>query len=215
VGEAVGCTEHSFTTETIATIPDCTVLIAPLNGATEVPVDTDIAWETVPNADGYRVSIGTTPGGVTILNNEDVGFLTSYSVLNEFPFSSTIYVTVVPYNVHGSAENCIEGSFTTIAEPLVESEYGFSPNGDGINDFWEIKGIENSPQNIVTIYNRWGDMVFSLANYDNLNNVFRGEANKLNGFGADTLPNGTYFFDIQISGTHNLKKLKGFVVIRR
>ena len=68
---------------------------------------------------------------------------------------------------------------------------------------------------MVNIYNRWGDLVFTIANYDNQSNVFRGEANKLLKSGAGTLPNGTYFFDIQITGTHNLKKLKGFVVLKR
>ena len=45
--------------------------------------------------------------------------------------------------------------------------------------------------------------------------MFRGEANKLTKIGAGTLPSGTYFFDIQITGTHNLKKLKGFLVLKR
>jgi len=36
----------------------------------------------------------------------------------------------------------------------------FSPNGDLINDTWIIGGIEYYPNAIVTIYNRWGQMLW-------------------------------------------------------
>nr|HMQ43291.1 gliding motility-associated C-terminal domain-containing protein [Mariniflexile sp.] len=65
------------------------------------------------------------------------------------------------------------------------------------------------------IYNRWGDLVFSISNYNNRTNVFNGTANKLINLGAGQLPSGTYFFDIKVEGSHNLKKLKGFLVIKR
>ncbi|MCB0450083.1 MAG: BspA family leucine-rich repeat surface protein [Confluentibacter sp.] len=215
VGNATGCTQQSFTTETVARVPNCTTLINALANASEVAVDTAIAWEQIANADGYRLTLGTTPNGSDILNNEDVGSLSSYNLTTNLPFETTIYVSITPYNAQGEAFNCAEQSFTTAVAPLLESEYGISPNGDGINDFWEIKGIENSPQNTVNIYNRWGDLVFSISNYNNRTNVFNGTANKLINLGAGQLPSGTYFFDIKVEGSHNLKKLKGFLVIKR
>ncbi|WP_317169099.1 gliding motility-associated C-terminal domain-containing protein [Flavivirga algicola] len=217
VGDATGCAQESFTTETLPTVPACTILAGPLNMSNNVAVDTDLSWNSVANATGYRINVGTSSGISDILNNEDIGDTTTIDLLSDLPENTTIYVTITPYNAEGDATGCTEESFTTeeIIEPLVESKYGFSPNGDGINDFWEIRGIENSPQNTVDIYNRWGDLVFSISNYNNTSNVFRGEANNLNNMGANTLPNGTYFFDIKISGTHNLKKLKGFLVIKR
>jgi len=33
--------------------------------------------------------------------------------------------------------------------------------------------------------------------------------------GADVLPEGTYFFQFTINGSHNFEKLQGFVVIKR
>ena len=39
---------------------------------------------------------------------------------------------------------------------------GFSPNGDNINDIWEIDGILNFTTNIVRIFNRWGQVVFEV-----------------------------------------------------
>ncbi|QKZ13195.1 gliding motility-associated C-terminal domain-containing protein [Spirosoma sp. KUDC1026] len=36
----------------------------------------------------------------------------------------------------------------------------FSPNGDGKNDVWELTGIEAFPDAIVTIFNRWGEVIY-------------------------------------------------------
>jgi len=33
--------------------------------------------------------------------------------------------------------------------------------------------------------------------------------------GGEQLPSGTYYFNIQVSGAHNLKKLQGFLVLKR
>ncbi|WP_396602857.1 BspA family leucine-rich repeat surface protein [Algibacter sp. R77976] len=215
VGDAVTCSEESFITETLETIPVCTTLSSPLNGDTDVAIGTDLTWNAIANATGYRLTVGTTSGGTDILNSEDVGDIRTFNLVSDLPADTTIFVTITPYNSFGDAITCTQESFNIKPEPLVESKYGFSPNGDGINDFWEIKGIENSPDNSVDIYNRWGDLVFTISNYNNLSNVFRGEANKLTKSGAGTLPSGTYFFHIKVTGTHNLKKLKGFVVIKR
>jgi gliding motility-associated-like protein len=37
----------------------------------------------------------------------------------------------------------------------------FSPNGDGLNDVWDLPGIEAFPDAIVTVFNRWGEVVYS------------------------------------------------------
>jgi gliding motility-associated-like protein len=97
----------------------------------------------------------------------------------------------------------------------VEAANAFSPNNDGINEVWIINGIEEYPQNKVQIFNRWGDLVFEMQNYDNTLNFFDGSANKLNAVGANKLPEGTYFFKIAIQGPHKLKKPEGFLILKR
>jgi len=42
----------------------------------------------------------------------------------------------------------------------------FTPNSDGINDYFVIKGIDQIPSSI-SIYNRWGRKVFENNNYHN------------------------------------------------
>lgn len=41
----------------------------------------------------------------------------------------------------------------------------FSPNGDGINDKWDIKSIDSYPNTVVEIFNRNGQKVFSSVGY--------------------------------------------------
>ncbi|MFX0556460.1 BspA family leucine-rich repeat surface protein [Maribacter sp. CXY002] len=213
VGIASGCTEESFITETLLTIPDCTNLISPNSGDINVELTASLSWEASVHADGYRLSVGTTSGGNELIDNEDVSILTSYTFTENLLEGTTYFVTITPYNSLGDAVSCGEFIFTTVTQD--DTLYGFSPNGDGINDFWSIDGIELHPENTVYIYNRWGDLVFQIQGYDNQSNVFSGTANKRTKLGASELPSGTYFFNIQVSGEHNLKKLQGFVVLKR
>lgn len=71
--------------------------------------------------------------------------------------------------------------------------YFMSPNGDGTNDALIFDGLENSPNNKVSIYNRYGQKVFEKINYTN---EFRGISNTgtliLNQQAG--LPEGVYFY---------------------
>jgi gliding motility-associated-like protein len=72
---------------------------------------------------------------------------------------------------------------------------GLSPNGDGVNDFLRFDGLEKYPENSVTIFNRWGSVVFETKGYDNEENVFKGfSQGNLTVSGDKTLPTGTYFY---------------------
>ncbi|RZM06993.1 MAG: gliding motility-associated C-terminal domain-containing protein, partial [Pedobacter sp.] len=48
----------------------------------------------------------------------------------------------------------------------VEVPGAFSPNGDGINDLWEITAADMFPTAIVKVVNRYGEVVFESRNYD-------------------------------------------------
>ncbi|MGB1043429.1 MAG: gliding motility-associated C-terminal domain-containing protein, partial [Tenacibaculum sp.] len=52
----------------------------------------------------------------------------------------------------------------TIAQ---KKKYGFSPNGDGINDTWTIESIELYPGSVVKVYNRSGRLVYREYGYKN------------------------------------------------
>ncbi|WP_396596702.1 T9SS type B sorting domain-containing protein [Dokdonia sp. R86516] len=123
-GQTIGCVESSFTTETITTeVPDCTQLMTPVDGATEVALTPILEWPAVTNVEGYLIRIGTIPGGSDVLANTDIGLATSTAVL-DFLEGTTYYVTITPFNAAGEAQNCTQTSFTTT--------FGCGPYTDGI-----------------------------------------------------------------------------------
>lgn len=75
----------------------------------------------------------------------------------------------------------------------------FSPNGDNVNDFWIINGIQSHPLNKVMIFNRWGDKMLDFTNYDNVNNVWDGK------YKGSTVASGTYYFIIEYHDTNEQK----------
>ena len=93
-------------------VPNCTNLIEPVDGQTNVEVTTSLTWQEVSEASGYYLTIGTEEGLGDILDNEDVGDETTYNP-DTLPCNSIIYVSITPYNDYGNAENCTEESFTT------------------------------------------------------------------------------------------------------
>ena len=85
---------------------------------------------------------------------------------------------------------------------------GFSPNGDGINDVFDIKGLPTNSDNSIIIFNRWGNRVYIHSNY---NGGFDGTPNVSGAFGRDKVPPGTYYYilDMKSNGTKT-----GFIVIQ-
>lgn len=77
---------------------------------------------------------------------------------------------------------------------------GFTPNGDGINDFFIIDNIEKYPNNNVHIFNRWGNKVFTTSRYNNINNNWDGKVN------GKPITSGTYFYLIVNDNDKLLKK---------
>ena len=80
-----------------------------------------------------------------------------------------------------------------------------TPNNDGKNDVWEIKGIENFANSEVEIFNRWGNLVYSATNYKN---TFDGTPNAKSSSGK--LPTGTYFFILKLND-QNSTVYKGYL----
>jgi gliding motility-associated-like protein len=44
---------------------------------------------------------------------------------------------------------------------------GFSPNGDGKNDLFVIQGLESLPSTGIQVFNRWGNLIYENADYQN------------------------------------------------
>lgn len=94
-----------------------------------------------------------------------------------------------------------------LTERDIEVFNAVSAGSDGKNDFFTIRNIEFYPENRVTIHNRWGDLVFEMNGYDNVQNVFRGVSKN-----GNELPSGTYFYSINLGD--GSEKKTGYLVLR-
>lgn len=92
------------------------------------------------------------------------------------------------------------------SECLLRFFTAFSPNGDHINDIWEIENITRPEfaNNEIEIFNRWGQLVWSGTQYDNHRVAWDGRDRK-----GRKLPPGTYFFIAEVAGTTH----KGYIEI--
>lgn len=87
---------------------------------------------------------------------------------------------------------------------------GVSANGDGLNDFLIIDNIEYYPNNSLMIFNRWGDLVFEAAPYEN---NWQGQSNVSRAIGNDQLVPGTYFYIFKLG--ENSNPMKGYIELKR
>ena len=78
---------------------------------------------------------------------------------------------------------------------LLEVFNGVTPNGDGNNDFFYLKNIDQYPNNRVTIYNRWGQQLYDETGYDNINKKWAGTT-----LNNNPAPSGTYYYIIDLMG---------------
>ncbi len=123
-------------------------------------------------------------------------------------FVGTEYADV---QVCDSLNSCTERALEIDVTASVEVFNAVSPFPDGINDFFNLKyidQIEETKNNKVVIVDRWGNEVFSIADYDNVVRVFKGLDNR-----GNELPSGTYFYRIDFDSGR--PTLTGFISLKR
>ncbi|MCZ4222600.1 Calx-beta domain-containing protein [Pedobacter rhodius] len=103
------------------------------------------------------------------------------------------------------------GYYTNVASvALTANLYGltiptlFTPNGDGTNDTFEIRGLNQYPGNTLQIINRWGNEVFHANDYQN-------------NWTGEGLNEGTYYYLLRITNpqTKQVEVLKGYITLIR
>ena len=170
----------------------------------------DSLWATInsnlyPN--GHNVSLymqtdgmvdlevfgGTTPYGYDWSN----GAITQ-DLLNVGAGTYTVVIT--------DFNGCSYSTYIELTEPFdLEMPTVVTANGDGKNDVFLIHGLESYPDNQLVIFNRWGDEVYEMTNYDN---QWDGKASN-----GNDLPSGNYYVILDIN--NNEIVLTGFVEIIR
>lgn len=112
IGQAIACEEESFITSAVATLPGCTNLVNPVDLDTNVPLTPRLEWTAVPDATGYRVTIGNSPTSNEVLDNTN--FFTNATFIIELEANKTFFVTIIPFNAAGDAIGCEQESFSTL-----------------------------------------------------------------------------------------------------
>lgn len=114
---------------------------------------------------------------ITALDNPDV----PNPVAN--PDKTTEYTLTVKSSLGCKGE----GKVNIVVYQPIYIPTAFTPNADGMNDFWELSGLEVYPNPEVQIFNRWGNMIFySKGSYVPFDGT---DSNK-------TLPEGMYVYKI-------------------
>lgn len=95
----------------------------------------------------------------------------------------------------------------------LNNNFLISPNNDNINDNLVFEELEQYKTSKLTIYNRWGNVVFKIDNYkNNWKGFSEGRATFIE---KEGLPVGTYFYILQYGNNELNRMKKGWVYINR
>jgi gliding motility-associated-like protein len=114
--------------------------------------------------------------------------------------------TIVYYVSATDEDGCFGiDSVTVTVEEVVDPVGGFSPNGDGVNDAFTIDRINEFPNAVVQIFNRWGNLIYeSPTGYTTpWDGTYQGK----------TLPVGTYYYVVDLKDPNIERLITGPVTI--
>jgi uncharacterized repeat protein (TIGR01451 family) len=92
-----------------------------------------------------------------------------------------------------------------------------SANDDDLNKELYIRGLECYPENTVSIYNRWGVLVYEKEHYNNVDKPFQGISEGRKTIKqSEKLPEGTYFYILKYKDNNsNLNEKAGYLYINK
>jgi gliding motility-associated-like protein len=214
VSDANGCTSPASNTVTV-TIQDCvtnqppTIATAPLAtqvGGTVIFNLLTLLADPDDNLDISTLRIVSQPeSGAMASIDAQWNLIIDYSA-NTFVGTDRLVIEVC--DIDGS---CAQQELVVEVTGNVTVYNAVSPNGDGRNDIFLIQFIDIIPEtqnNKVTIFNRWGDVISEIENYDNKERVFKGLSKS-----GNEIPSGTYFYKIEFNNGHPI--MMGYLVLKR
>ncbi|WP_020532988.1 gliding motility-associated C-terminal domain-containing protein [Flexithrix dorotheae] len=150
-------------------------------------------------------------GYSTKLNVEfgtDYNWFPADSITNPTIANPVVAPTITTtYYVSGTTIEGCPGldSITVFVDPALNIPNTFSPNGDGINDYWIIPKMDEYPLGVMFIYNRWGKKIYeSEAGYTK---PWNGTLNNAE------LPASTYYYVLELNDGY--PPYKGSITIIR
>jgi len=192
------------TTQTFTDYGTYTVIAVGANDCESQPRTVTIS----PPAPPTITSIESGDGSITVYAANGGNGPMEYSLDGVLWQSSNHFGNLIngeTYTVYVRSDTCVVTSYkiTILSVPNF-----VSPNGDGYNDEWTIRGIEVTPDATIKIFDRYGK-IFVDTNFDG-NYVWDGK------YGGNPLPSGDYWYILNVPGDGIIvpQKYAGHISIR-
>jgi len=195
-------------------IRNVSLVVANSAGCTSDPYMLPITVNLQPVVDAGRsfvVPLGNVVTFRPVVNDSaNITFSWSPPIGLSNPYSLTPSLIALEdrtYTLTGTGNGGCSASDTVSVKILkpVNIPNAFSPNGDGINDTWIIQNLTDYSGAKVQVFNRYGQLVYSVGSYSN-----PWDGRSLNG---SPLPVGVYYYVIDLQ--NGFKPLSGSVTILR
>ena len=203
-GDITGVYTNNGTTDTTFTF----LLSGVLNGcySDTIPVTVTIDPDPVAGFTYTQPAIAGVPVTITDQSSTGASSVTNWmyvlstgdTVFTQNPtytFPTPGFYTICQWITTGNF--CTDSTCTTIevipAEVVAPNV--ITPNGDGINDLLVFQFLDYYPNNNLTVYNRWGNLIFEKAGY-------------ANDWNAKEFSDGTYYYVLTIQGQE--EAVRGF-----
>jgi gliding motility-associated-like protein len=124
----------------------------------------------------------------------------------------------VPNDSNGNGiPDYLEINNHNISDDDLEIFNAVTPNGNSDNDIFVIRNIQNFPQNTVTIFNRWGVIVYEVDGYGQNTNFFKGISEGRTTINKnEALPIGTYFYTLRYINKNGVtKERSGYLYLNK
>ncbi len=189
-------------TDLLTSINGCDSLVTTTLNVTPLPISEFNMTEDGPGALNFQCFNNSQYATEWIWNFGDGQTSIESDPIHEYATFDSYTVMLLASNECG-----VDTSIQILAlEPIIDFYNALSPNGDGKNEYWKIPLLDYWPDNVVTIINRWGVVVWKTEDYNNSTNRFVGE--NMNG---EKLGDGTYYFILEYDRTEK----RGWVFIER
>lgn len=167
-------------------------------------VQADAAGDTRYVLKGHTITLNP------VVSSENVSYEWTPATGLDNPTAKNPVVTgdqdiIYKLKITDKSNGCVNESQVAVkVSPVINISNTFTPNGDGVNDYWEIKGLVAYENSTVDVYNRYGQPLFHSVGYPKpWDGTYQGKA----------MPSGTYYYVVNTK--MNNVVLSGYVVILR
>jgi gliding motility-associated-like protein len=152
--------------------------------ALNVPLERHLANFSFTNTSPYAA------GDTYTWNFGDNRTATGTNATHQYTHPGNYIVSLTATNDFGCSVKVDQQYVMVLPDKVLEIPNVFSPNGDGVNDTWDVPGLRGNPDCQVEIFNRWGQKMYGSHGYEvPWNGIYKGQP----------LPVATYYYVIKTS----------------